>query len=52
MRTGLSVESINLQLAMPKLMDGTNLHPKSTILLMSPNSSELSIIATTTLLVC
>ena len=41
MLTGLSAESINLQLPMQRMTDGRNLHPKSTILLMFPNSSDL-----------
>ena len=52
MHTGLSAESIKLQLPMQKMTDGRNLHPKSTILLMFLNSSDLSIIATTMLSVC
>ena len=52
MRTGLSVESIKLQLPLQKMTDGRNSHPKSTILLMFLNSSDPLIIAIAMLSVC
>ena len=52
MRTGLSEESIKLQLPLQKMMDGRNLHPKSAILLMYLSLLDPSIIAKIMLLVC
>ena len=50
--TKLSEESIKMQFQMPKMKDGRNLHPKSTIHLTFLNLLDPSIIAKIMLSVC
>ena len=52
MCTGLSEESIKMQLPLQKMTEGRNLHPKSTIHLMYLSLLDPSIIAITMLSVC
>ena len=52
MRTGLSEESIKMQLPLQKMTDGRNLHLKSTIHLMYLSLLDPSIITKIMLSVC